>query len=176
MVPISFLLNVIHGFFSLIYYGAILIFGVVVAPKFSKLSEGTISELMSNVFPTLLSFIEASGMITIVFGAGEFFHYMIGYYKDGGLSEVGNILFSTGWGICVFSGAILGFIGFSIGLIIASNFEKIFKLYKSTNPESINQIQLLQIRLKFYSLLGAIFLTTTVILMILAVSFLPLPN
>ncbi|ARM74797.1 hypothetical protein [Acidianus manzaensis] len=176
MVPISFLLNAIHGFFSLIYYGAIMIFGVVVAPKFSKLSESTITDLMRSVFPTLLSFIEASGMITIVFGAGEFFHYMIGYYKDGGLNEVSTILFSTGWGICVFTGAILGFVGFSIGLIIASNFEKIFKLYKSIDPSSINEIQFLQIKLRFYSILGAIFLTVTVILMILAVSFLPLPG
>lgn len=176
MVPISFLLNAIHGFFSLIYYGAILIFGAVVAPRLSKLSESTVSELMTAVFPTLLSFIEASGMITIVFGAGEFFFYMIRYYRDGGLNEVASILFSTGWGICVFSGAILGIIGFSIGLLIANNFEKIFKLYKSLNPSSVYDIKLLQIKLRFYSILGAIFLTTTVILMVLAVSFLPLPQ
>lgn len=175
VVPISFLLNVIHGFFSLIYYGAVIAFGIL-APRLSRLSESTAHELMTTILPIFLSFIESSGMITIVFGAGEFLFYMIGYYRSGGFAEVSHILFSTGWGICVFSGAILGFIGFSIGFLIASNLEKLFKLYKSVDPSSIYEIKPIQAKLSFYSTLGAGFLTIAVILMVLAVSFLPLPK
>ncbi len=176
MVPISFILNVLHGFFSLIYYGAVMIFGVVVAPRISKLSNETVNDLMYNLFPTLVSFIEATGMITVVFGAGEFIHYLIGYYRAGGMAEVYHVLFSTGWGICIFSGAILGIIGFSIGLFIGHYFERLFKLFKSIDPKSIDEIELLQNKLKFYSIFGASLLTITVILMILGVSFLQLPQ
>ncbi|QIW22974.1 hypothetical protein EWF20_01560 [Sulfolobus sp. S-194] len=174
-VPINFLLNVIHGFFSLIYFGAVLIFGLF-GPKLSKLSEGTVSDLMLTVFPNLMSFIEASGMITIVFGAGEFFFYMIGYYRNGGIIEVEKILFSTGWGLCVFIGGILGIIGFSMGLYIASNFEKLFKLYKSLDPSVADDIRVTQSKIRLYSVVGLAFLTLTVIFMVLAVSFLPLPK
>ena len=176
LVPISFILNVMHGFFSLIYYGSVMIFGVIVAPRLSKLSNETVNDLMYNLFPTLVSFIEATGMITIVFGAGEFIHYLIGYYRSGGISEVYHVLFSTGWGICIFSGAILGIIGFSIGLLIGHYFEKLFKLFRSIDPESIDEIKLVQGKLKYYSTFGALLLTITVILMILGVSFLPLPQ
>ncbi|BFH73149.1 hypothetical protein SJAV_10930 [Sulfurisphaera javensis] len=174
-VPISFLLNVVHGFFSLIYFGAVMIFGVF-GPRLSKLSEGSIYELMTQIFPPLMSFIEATGMITIVFGAGEFLFYMIEYYREGGISEVESIILSTDWGFCIFIGGILGIIGFSIGLIIAHNFERLFKLYKSVNPEVADEIKVTQLRLKFYSVLGMSILTLTVILMVLAVSFLPLPK
>ncbi len=175
LVPISFILNVLHGFFSLIYYGSVMVFGVIVAPRLSKLSNETVNDLMHTLCPTLVSFIEATGMITIVFGAGEFIHYLIGYDREGGISEVYHVLFSTGWGICIFSGAILGFIGFSMGLLIGHYFERLFKLFKSIDPESIDEITILQNKLKYYSTFGAIFLTMAVILMILGVSFLPLP-
>lgn len=153
-----------------------MIFGVVVAPRLSKLSNETVNDLMSNLFPILVSFIEASGMITIVFGAGEFIHYLIGYYRSGGINEVYHVVFSTDWGICIFSGAILGIIGFSIGLLIGHYFERLFKLFKSIDPASIDEISILQNKLKYYSTFGAIFLTIAVILMILGVSFLPLPQ
>lgn len=174
-VPITFLLNVIHGFFSLIYYGAVVAFAILL-PRLPKLSESTVYELMTLILPTFLSFIQTSGMITIVFGAGEFLFYMIGYYKAGGFAEVSYILFSTGWGICVFSGAIIGFIGFSVGLFIARNLERLFKLYRLTDPSTIYEIKQILARLSFYSTLGAGFLTIAVILMVLAVSFLPLPK
>ncbi|MCI2414000.1 MAG: hypothetical protein MPF33_01915 [Candidatus Aramenus sp.] len=174
-MPISLVLNVIHGFFSLIYYGAVIIFGAVVAPRISKLSSEAVFELMTRLFPTILSFIEVSGMITVVFGAGEFLHYMIGYYKDGGIQEVTYVLFSTGWGVCVFVGALFGIVGFTVGLLIGRYFETLFKLYRSVDPATVDQIHLVENKLRFYSLLGTALLTITVIFMILAVSFLPLP-
>ena len=174
-VPITFLLNTIHGFFALIYFGSVMVFGIF-GPKLSKLSEGTIYEILSQIFPPLMTFIEASGMITIVFGAGEFTFYMIHYYRDGGIPQVENVIFSTGWGECVFIGAILGIVGFSIGLYIAHNFEKLFKLVKSLDPSVADEIKITQYKIRFYSLLGLSFLTLTVILMVLAVSFLPLPS
>ena len=173
-VPINFALNVIHGFFSLIYFGAVMIFGVF-GSRLSSLSEGTVSDLMLTVFPAVKTFVEVSGMITVVFGAGEFLLYMIGYYKDGGIGDVEKVLFSTGWGLSVFVGAILGIIGFSIGLLIARNFERLFRLYKSLDPSAFYEIKAVQGKLRVYSVVGLSFLTLSVIFMIIAVSFLPLP-
>ena len=174
-VPITFLLNTIHGFFALIYFGSVLVFGIF-GPKLSKLSESNLYEILTQIMPPLMSFIEASGMITIVFGAAEFTFYMIQYYRDGGIIQIEKVIFYTGWGESVFIGAILGIIGFSMGLYIAHNFEKLFKLAKSLDPSVVDEIKLTQDRIRFFSLIGAIFLTLSVILMILAVSFLPLPS
>ncbi|MEL9969897.1 MAG: hypothetical protein QXF16_03450, partial [Metallosphaera sp.] len=84
MVPISILLNVVHGFSALIYFGAIMIFGAVFAPRLARLSSSTLYELFKEIFPPVLSFAEAVGLLTMIFGAGEFLHYMIGYYQLGG--------------------------------------------------------------------------------------------
>ncbi len=170
MVPINFILNVIHGFFGMIYYGAVLLFGLFY-PKVEKVGD----ELLTNVFPTLVSFIESTGMITVVFGAGEFIHYMIGYYKDGGIQEVQKILL-TGWGFSILLGGILGLAGFFIGLNIGFLFERMFKAYKSIDPSSIEEVKKIKSKLSFYSKLGAVLLTLAVIFMILGVSFLPLPE
>ncbi|AWR98469.1 hypothetical protein [Metallosphaera hakonensis] len=174
--PISILLNVVHGFSALIYFGGVMLFGAVFAPKLTRLSSSTVFELMREVFPTVLSFVEAVGLLTMVFGAGEFIHYLIGYYLAGGFSLVYRVLFSTPWGASVFSGALLGLAGFVVGIKIASTFETLFKLYKSTDPSKIDQIKLLEIKLRFYSLVGMVLLTMTVLLMVLAVSFLPIPS
>ena len=174
-VPITFLLNTIHGFFALIYFGSVLVFGVF-GPKLSKLSESSLYDILTQIMPPLMSFVEASGMITVVFGAAEFTFYMIEYYKDGGISAIENVIFSTGWGESVFIGAILGIIGFSMGLYIAHNFEKLFKLAKSLDPSVVDEIKITENKIKLFSLIGTLFLTLSVILMILAVSFLPLPS
>lgn len=176
MVPISILLNVVHGFSALIYFGGVMLFGAVFAPKLSKLSSSTVFELMRDVFPSVLSFAEAVGLLTMVFGAGEFIHYMLGYYRAGGTSLVYHVLFSTPWGASVFSGAVIGLAGFLVGVKIASIFETLFKLYRSTDPARIDEIRLLEMKLRFYSLVGMVLLTTTVLLMVLAVSFLPIPD
>jgi hypothetical protein len=172
LVPINFILNVIHGFFGMIYYGAVLLFGLFF-PKLEKLEKE--EEILTSLFPSLVSFIESTGMITVVFGAGEFIHYMIGYYKDGGMQVVQKVLL-TGWGFSILVGGILGLAGFFVGLNIAFLFERIFKAYKSIDPSSIEEINMLKEKLSFYSKLGAILLTLSVIFMILGVSFLPLPQ
>ncbi|QKQ99019.1 hypothetical protein GWK48_00180 [Metallosphaera tengchongensis] len=175
-VPISILLNVVHGFSSLIYFGAVMLFGAVFAPKLSKLSESTLFELMRDVFPSVLSFAEAVGLLTMVFGAGEFIHYMIGYYLEGGMGKVYQVIFGTPWGASIFTGAITGLIGFLVGVKIASTFESMFKAYRSSDPRKADDLKALKVKLRFYSLVGMVFLTATVLLMVIAVSFLPLPQ
>lgn len=156
----------------MIYYGAVLLFGLFF-PKLEKVeNEG---EFLTTLFPSLVSFIESTGMITVVFGAGEFIHYMIGYYKDGGMQEVQKVLL-TGWGFSILLGGILGLAGFLVGLNIGFLFERIFKAYKSIDPSSIREVEKLKAKLSFYSKLGAVLLTLAVILMILGVSFLQLPQ
>ncbi|MEM0064579.1 MAG: hypothetical protein QXR57_04185 [Metallosphaera sp.] len=176
MVPISILLNVVHGFSALIYFGAIMIFGAVFAPRLARLSSSTLYELFKEIFPPVLSFAEAVGLLTMIFGAGEFLHYMIGYYQLGGTSLVYTVLFSTPWGASVLSGAIIGLVGFLVGVRIATLFERLFKLYKSTNPSSLDEIRVVEAKLRMYSLIGMVLLSATVLLMVLAVSFLPLPT
>ncbi|ABP95125.1 hypothetical protein HA72_0954 [Metallosphaera sedula] len=176
MVPISILLNVVHGFSSLVYFGGVMLFGAVFAPKLAKLSNSTVFELMRDVFPSVLSFAEAVGLLTMVFGAGEFLYYMLEFYRSGGLSEVYRVLFSTPWGASVFSGALIGLVGFLVGVKIASIFERLFRLYRSVDPSKIDEIRVLEMKLRLYSLVGMVLLTTTVLLMVLAVSFLPLPR
>lgn len=174
-VPINFALNVIHGFFSLVYFGAVLIFGVF-GSRLSRLSESTVSDLMMTVFPGIKTFVEVSGMITMVFGAGEFLLYMVGYYRQGGMVVVEGVLFSTGWGLSVLVGAVLGLVGYSMGLLINRNFERLFRLYRSLDPSVFEEIKEIEARLRVYSVVGMSFLSLAVVCMIVAVSFLPLPR
>ncbi|NON62969.1 hypothetical protein [Acidianus sp. RZ1] len=175
MVPISIILNEIHGFFALIYFGSVMVFGIAVVPRIGKLSEGTVGEMARIFFPPILSFVEATGMVTVVFGAGEFLHYLLGYYRLGGMKEVYGIIFGTTWGLSILVGGILGLIGFFIGFFIAHYLERIFKLFRSLDPSTEVEIEMIQKRLNFLSIIGAVLLCITVILMILAVSVLPLP-
>lgn len=130
----------------MIYYGAVLLFGLFF-PKLEKLEKE--EEILTSLFPSLVSFIESTGMITVVFGAGEFIHYMIGYYKDGGMQVVQKVLL-TGWGFSILVGGILGLAGFFVGLNVAFLFERIFKAYKSIDPSSIEELDMLKGKLSFY--------------------------
>ncbi|MUN28955.1 hypothetical protein [Sulfuracidifex metallicus] len=175
MVPISFALNVVHGFFGIIYYGATTVFGIAIAPRLAKLSSEAIRELMKGFLPSVLSFIESSGIVTIVFGAGQFLHYMIGYYKAGGMPEVESVLFSTGWGISILLGGIIGLFGFLVGLSVRKDINKLASVYRNILPDDA-QVNEVKTNLMKVSLIGTTLLTISVILMLVGVTFLPLPE
>ncbi len=173
MVPISFALNVIHGFFGLIYYGATTMFGVVIAPKLSKVSSETVRELR-NFLPSAVSFIQSAGIITIVFGAGQLIHYLIGYYEGGGMSDVYHVLFGTGWGVSVFVGGIFGIAGLLMGAFVKRDMDRLMQVYRGILPDD-EVLDKERGNLRRDSLLGTALLTVSVIFMLVAVTFLPLP-
>ncbi len=174
MVPIAFALNVIHGFFGLIYYGATTLFGIMIVPKLGKVSAESVRELRSFL-PGVVTFIQSSGIITIVFGAGQFLHYMIGYYKGGGLGEVYGVLFGSGWGLSVLIGGIFGILGLLTGGLVKRDMDRMMSLYRNILPDDEMLVQARK-SLQRSSMIGTILLTISVILMLVAVTFLPLPS
>ncbi|WP_054846239.1 hypothetical protein [Sulfuracidifex tepidarius] len=130
---------------------------------------------LRNFLPGIVTLIQSSGIITIVFGAGQFLHYMIGYYKGGGMGEVYAILFGSGWGLSVLVGGVFGFIGLLIGGLVKRDMDRMMSLYRNILPDDE---MLMQARksLQRSSMIGTVFLTISVIFMLVAVTFLPLPS
>lgn len=114
----------LHAFGAVAWLGGVLLFGILVTPTLSKLSAPARDEVVINLFPKLVRYIEGFGVFTVVLGFLSLYAFTSNFF-------FAIMTLTSQFGLFMIIGAVLALVavGLSFGLI-GPSFLKVARITK----------------------------------------------
>lgn len=154
-----------HVFSVVGWFGAALVFLVVIEPSLPNLSPQTSGEIILKVFPKFVRYIQVFAVLTLVFGIA-----LALIMSNGDLTLFG---LGSAWGLDVTIGASFGFATFLlVFLLLTPSVEKLGKIVVQMQQNPLQplpvEFHIVQERLKFGAPTAVLLLSLAMVFMVAA--------